>query len=119
MATQGDSSKIAVIAGADLSAAQYKVVDVAGTIAANNTAALGILVNKPRAGDGASVAFLGHTKAWVGAAVSAGARLKTTTSGFLTNVASGDGSCAKALKAASSGSLCEVLVDFVSAATTY
>lgn len=119
MSVSGDMELVAIAAGADLRAAQYKVVGVAGTIAAANDAAIGVLQNKPNTGEGASLAYAGHMKAYVGGNVTAGLRLKVTTSGWLVAVASGDGSCAKALAAANSGSVCEVLADFVSAATTY
>jgi len=119
MSGHGDNMQVAVAAGADLRAAQYKVVGVAGTIAAANDAAIGVLQNKPNTGEGAAVAFAGHMKAYVGGTVTAGGRLKVTTSGWLVAVASGDGSCAKALAAANSGSVCEVLANFAAAATTY
>lgn len=119
MATHGDMEVVTVSAGADLSAAQFKVVDVAGTISAANSAALGILQNKPKAGESAAVAFSGHCKAFAGAAVAKGARVKTTAGGFLITVSSGDGACGKTLAAANSGSLVDVLVDFSNAATTY
>lgn len=119
MSASGDIEVVALVAGADLRAAQYKVVAVGGTIAAANDAAVGILQNKPNTGEGATVAFAGHAKGVAAAAITAGARLKVTTSGYLTTVASGDGSCGKALASASSGSTVEGLFDFVSAATTY
>ena len=120
MSVEGEHLRISLAAGADLSSGcQFKALAVGGTIAAANTAAVGILQNKPKSGEHATVAYLGHMKAYVGAAATAGARLKVTTSGWLTTVASGDGSCAKAVTAASSGMLCEVIADFVSAATTY
>lgn len=120
MSAEGDKNLISIAAGADLSACQYKIVDVAGVIAATSTAALGVLQNKPAAiGRGASVAYSGHMKAYVGGAVTAGGRLKVTTSGWLVAVASGDGAVGKAIKAATSGSLCEIIADFAGAATTY
>jgi len=119
MAGEGKKEVIAIAAGADLRAAQYKVVGVAGTIAAANDAALGVLQNKPNTGEGATLAVSGHMKAYVGGTVSAGNRLKVTTSGWLAVVASGDGSCAKAITAANSGSVCEIVANFASAATTY
>ena len=119
MATHGDIEVVTVSAGADLSAAQFKVIDVAGTISAANNAALGVLQNKPKLGESACVAYNGHVKAFVGAAVTKGARVKTTTSRYLVTVASGDGACGKTLAAANSGSLVDVLVDFTNAATTY
>jgi len=119
MSVQGDAEVVAIVAGADLRAAEFKVVAVDGTIAATSLAGIGVLQNKPNTGEGASVAYAGHLKAYAGGAITAGARMKVTTSGWLVVVASGDGSVGKALVAANSGSLVEGLFDFAGAATTY
>ncbi|OGC95820.1 MAG: hypothetical protein A2W25_15200 [candidate division Zixibacteria bacterium RBG_16_53_22] len=119
MSTESEKGTISVAAGADLSGCQYKAIEVAGTVAAANALALGILQNKPQIGEGASIAYAGHMKAYVGGAVTAGVRLKVTTSGWLVVVASGDGAVGKAIKAAGSGALCEIVANFPSAATTY
>lgn len=120
MAVSGQNMSISVAAGADLSSgAQFKVVAIGGTIAATNLAGIGILQNRPKTNEGANLVYFGHAKAYVGAAVSAGAALKVTTSGFLTNIASGDGAVAKAITAAGSGALCEVICDFTAALTAY
>lgn len=119
MSTSGDKETVAIIAGADLRTAQYKVIAVAGTIAAANDAALGVLQNKPNIGESASIAYAGHLKGTAAAAIAVGARLKVTAGGYLTTVASGDGTCGKALTAASSGALVEFVGDFSRAATTY
>lgn len=74
---------VPVVAGADLSTMQYKAVAVGGTIAANNTGALGILQNKPISGQDATVGIAGRSRYVAGAAVSAGDRLTVTTSGFI------------------------------------
>lgn len=119
MATEGMNQKVSVLAGADLrSGAQYKAIAVGGTIAAANDAAIGILQNKPNTGENASLAFSGHMKAYVGGAVTAGGRVKVTTSGYLVAVASGDGAVGKAITAAASGAICEIIADFTNAATT-
>lgn len=120
MSASGATEMVAITAGADLSSGcQFKVVDVAGTISAANSAALGVLQNKPKLGEGASVAYSGHMKAYAGGTITKGARIKVTTSGFLVVVASGDGAVGKAMAAANSGSLVEILANFASAATTY
>jgi len=116
MSAEGDKELCSVTAGADLSSGcQYKVIAVGGTIAAANDAALGILQNKPKSGESATVCYAGHGKAYAGGAITAG---KTTTSGYVVAVASGDGSCGKALKTATSGSLVEGIFDFSNAGTT-
>lgn len=113
MSASGNNCTIAVAAGADLRGAQYKVVAVGGTIAATNSTAMGVLLNKPNTNEGATVAYHGHMKAYVGGAVTAAANLKVTTSGWLVAISSGDTAVAKAITAAASGSLCEVLADFI------
>ena len=119
MSTTGDKQIVSILAGADLRAAQHKVIAVAGTVAAANTAALGVLQNKPNTGENAAIAVSGHMKAYAAGAITAGAALKVTTSGYLTTVASGDGMCGKAITAASSGALVEFVGNFANAATTY
>lgn len=118
MSTSGDKEMVSIVAGADLRAAQYKAVAVGGTIAAANDAAIGILQNKPNTGEGAAVAFAGHMKGVAGAALTAGNRVKVTTSGYLAAVASGDGACGKVLTTCTSGSTVEIIADFTNAATT-
>lgn len=115
MSVSGDMEVIGVVAGQDLSACQYKVVAVGGTIAAANLTSLGVLQNKPQSGEAASVAYGGHMKAYVGAAVTAGAKLKVTTSGWMITVTSNYDSAAIAMASANSGSLCEIVADFISA----
>jgi hypothetical protein len=120
MSTAGDKEIVAIVAGADLTAAQYKIIAVAGTIAATNAVALGVLQNKPNTGENASIAYCGHMKAYVGGAVAAGAQLVVTTSGYLiTNATSVSGIVGKALTAASSGALCEFVGDFATVRDSY
>ena len=119
MATTGEFQSVTLTAGADLSAAQYKVVAVGGTIAAANTAAFGVLLNKPKSGEHAQVGYSGYLKAYAGGTVTGGGAVKVTTSGFLVAVASGDGAVGKALAAADSGSLVSFLGNFANTLTTY
>lgn len=119
MSTSGESQKVSVVAGADLRAAQYKAVAIGGTIAASNSAAIGLLQNKPNTGEGAALAYSGHMKGVAGGALTAGNRVKVTTSGYLAVVASGDGSCGKVLTTCTSGSTVEIIADFTNADTTY
>lgn len=111
---QGEHNIVSLSAGADLSAAQYKAVAVGGTIAATSTAAIGLLQNKPAAsGRSASVAYAGRLKAYAGAAISAGANLMVTTSGFVITSTSAGNSVGKALAAANSGDLFPGIFNFV------
>ena len=117
---EGKQTIRTVTAGADLSSMQYKVIAVAGTIAAENDTALGILKNKPESGQHASVAVEGSMKGYAAAAIADGARVSVTTSGFLTTVASGDGTqVGKAIGAANSGDLFNFQGNFANAHTVH
>jgi hypothetical protein len=121
MSTNGDSMEISIAAGADLRTFQYKIVAIDGTLAATNAVAAGVLYNKPNTGEGAQIAFQGHMKAYVGGgSITAGDQLAVTTSGYLIkNVTSTSGIVGRAVKAASSGSLCEFIGDFSTARNSY
>ena len=78
--------KITAIAGADLSAAQYKFVKMS----ADNTvvlcsgatdAPIGVLQNNPISGAEASVLVVGGTKLVAGAAIAAGIKIGTSSTG--------------------------------------
>lgn len=113
---------IGVDAGADLNTGsindgtgtQYKAVTAAGVIAANATTALGILQNKPKSGEDASLGFAGRSRYVAGAAVAVGARLTVTTSGYMTTAGSGDDFIGRALGAVSSGGIGEGAFNFLS-----
>lgn len=112
-----------LIAGADLNTgggtgAQFKAIKVGGTIAANNAETIGLLQNKPKSGEDATVGFFGHMKGVAGAAVAAGALLKVTTSGYLTTVTSVDVPCGVALAACASGASVEGHFNFIGLRTT-
>ena len=110
---QGNFNTIALAAGADLSAAQYKAVAVGGTIAASSAAAIGLLQNKPGAsGRGAAIAYFGHMKGYAGAAITAGAQVQVTTSGFLIAATSLGNCIGKAITAAASGDLFDGIFNF-------
>lgn len=117
----GDKHIIGVQAGEDLNtdAHQFQAVNIDGTIADTNANAAGILQNKPKNGEMASVADKGLVKSRAGAAVAAGASLKVTTSGYIIAVASGDNTipCGRNQNtAAASGDLFAFHADFTNAA---
>lgn len=89
MGIRGKHEVVTIDAAADLTGAQHKVIAVAGTIAPSDATALGVLQNKPESGQHASIAWMGHMKGYAGAAIAAGVRLSTTTSGYLITVTSG------------------------------
>lgn len=102
----------------DLTAAQYKAVTIGGTIAAGNTAALGLLQNKPKANEDASMRVSGRSRYRAGAAVNSGSMLMVTTSGWLIAVTSGSLPCGQAFEGVSSGSIGEGYFNFATARTT-
>ena len=115
----GTPKIIQVTAGQDLNTgggtgAQFKAIAVGGTIAVAATA-LGLLQNKPRNGEDASVAYAGHMKGVAGASITAGARLMVTTSGYIITAAGAVIPCGRALATASSGASIEGLFDFMPA----
>ena len=111
---------LTVAAGADLSgaASMYKAVAVGGTIASTNQNALGLLQNKPKTGEGATLGYFGEMKAYAGAAITAGNRLMITTSGFVILGTSGTLPIGKALETANSGDLFRGIFNFCQGLTT-
>lgn len=109
---------VPVIAGQDLSVAtcEYHAVAIGGTIAAANTA-LGILQNRPKQNEDAQVGYAGRLRYRAGAAITSGARLKVTTSGWLIAVTSGTFAVGTALSAVSSGAIGEGIFDFTGGRT--
>ena len=114
MTTQNRWFGVTLVAGADLTAAasMYKALAVGGTIAANNSTAFGLQQSKAKTGEGVTAGYFGEMKAVAGAAISQGARLMITTSGFTITATSGTIACGKALVAANSGDLFRGLFDF-------
>jgi hypothetical protein len=120
MAVKGQRTRETLIAGADLSSFQNRVIEIDGTLAVENDTALGVLENKPQSGEHASVAVDGKMKGIAGAAVAAGARVKVASGGFLITVTSGTGTCGKNTNAAvASGDHFEFWGDFRAATTTF
>lgn len=119
MATQQNVQSITLPAGADLSAHQWKLVDVNSTgqavlVSAANARVLGVLQNDPAAaGREAEVAVAGVVKILTGGAVAAGDEVEATAAGLIVT-ASGAGShiIGKCLVGAASGGLAEVLLGY-------
>lgn len=84
------SYKIPVTAGADLQSAQYKVINISGTLAVSPPTSLGILFNKPDSGEDASLVYMGRSKFAAGAAITAGAELTVESGGWVITATSGD-----------------------------
>lgn len=92
----------------------FKVASIAGTIAAGNSLAIGVVRGTAKSGAQVPVVYEGIAKVVVGAAVSTpGFPLKVAaTSGFMTPCASGDVQFGRALATAASGDLVVAMVDF-------
>jgi hypothetical protein len=84
MAFEERLESITVVAGADLSAGQYRAIQNDGTLAGAGEVAVGILQNDPAAaGRAATVGVGGVTKVTAGAAFAAGAKLMSDANGRL------------------------------------
>lgn len=101
-------------AGADLSAKQYKAMDVAaGPVIAQCDAAaamVGILQNAPVMGEAAQLMVEGVSKALLAGVVVEGSILAVDATGGLRVAASGEFGVAKALQAGASGAVVAVLL---------
>ena len=106
-----------LVASGDLSAAQFLFMTVSATGAALNTTDAGIvdgvLQNKPDAlGKEATVAFSGVSKVVAGAAITAGALVKSDTAGKAITATTGDEVAGRAIEAAAAdGNIISVLLD--------
>lgn len=117
MSAHGKYESIQLTAGADLNTgggtgAQYKAIAIGGTIAATGATAVGLLQNKPKNGEDATVGYAGYMKGVAGAAIAAGARMVVTTSGYLITATGANIPCGRALTAAASGATVEGLFNF-------
>lgn len=86
-------AKIDVVAGADLSAAQYSFVKLSATgvilPTANTDVVIGVLQNSPRLGEVAEIAVSGITKVKMAGAVALGKLIGITAAGLGTSLVSG------------------------------
>lgn len=123
MATQSVDQVITGIAGADLSAAQYKFVKLATDgeydLATNGVQAEGVAQNDPSAqGRALSVATAGIAKVVVGTGgLSAGDAVASDAGGVAITAATGDAILGVALDDAAAGTIGRVLLNKGAAAT--
>ena len=103
--------KLGVRAGADLSGLQYLAMQVAGTVATSEINAFGVLANKPQSGEDASLVYMGKTRIKAGGALTAGALLSITTSGYFTAASSGP-AVGRCINAVASGGVTDAVVNF-------
>ena len=101
-------------AGEDLSAAQYHAIALDdGQRAENGGEAGGILINKPKFGEAATLTYMGASRFRAGGAVGAGKALTVATGGWFTAAGSGDYIIGRNGDAAvTSGSIGQGLFDF-------
>lgn len=108
MATQNVRLNTTIKAEEDFntSAFQYHAIAlVDGLLANNGEEASGILLNKPKSGEFLALGYIGELKFAAGAAISKGAKLGVTTSGWFTTADSNDPILGEAKAAVTSGSL--------------
>ena len=106
----GKNETMTLVAGADLSGQQFKFVGGTGVLATSETNPVGILDNKPQAGEGATVIIRGGGKLYRGGSLVAGALVgqSNTASGAGTLVLSGFHHVGFCVVAATSGQLASV-----------
>lgn len=103
------------VAGEDLSSApQFIAINLTdGKAASSAIAAGGILQNKPKINEHATVFYAGESEFRAGGTITAGQRLTVAASGYITAAVSGGYSPGKAIDAVSSGSIGRGLFNFM------
>jgi hypothetical protein len=116
MATENSLISVSLPAAADLSAAQYKIVQInaSGQAALANATSLavGVLQNKPSAaGRIATVAIYGSTKVVAGGTIAAGARVTSDANGnAIAATTAGDAVIGVAEVGAASGDIFQIVL---------
>lgn len=90
MATEKLIGTDVVTATTDLSAAQYKLVTLAGALAAAATAVAFPLQDKPKSGQTGTIAIAGISKVVYGGTIVAGAKLTANASGQVVTATTGN-----------------------------
>jgi hypothetical protein len=114
MATENCLESITLVAAADLSGSQFRVATVnASGLAARAVAtdvAMGIIQNKPAAGQAATVGYRGVSKAVYGGNVTAGARVTSDANGLVITAGVGDSALGLALVSGVANDIGSVLI---------
>lgn len=108
MGTSNFQSRYPFTAGEALNTAGHVGVAIAiddGKVANSGLEATGVLYDKPASGQHGSMIIHGVAKARAGLAITAGKRVRVTTSGYFVVAASGQAVVGRALEAITSGSL--------------
>jgi hypothetical protein len=109
MAVENRHFQTTILAGDDMNGTGYQYHAIAandGQVAANAEEASGIIINKPKDGEAATVLYMGELKFAAGGALSAGDKITVATSGWFTTAGSGDavvGECKYAVTSGSNG----------------
>jgi len=115
MATNQADSCITLLAGADLSASQFLIVQpnssgAAVLSAASDLTQIGVLQNKPASGRAATIQVGGVTKVIAGATVAAGARVTSDAAGKAIAATTGKQVIGVALTGGAANEVIEVLL---------
>lgn len=115
MATKSNITSISLVAAADLSAKQYHVVKVdntgkAAVSGASDLNSIGVLQGKSIAGEAATVAVYGVTKAAAGGNITAGAAVTSDANGKVVTAGAGKQIIGHALVGGASGDVISVLL---------
>lgn len=116
MAAQEYLQSVTLEAGGDLSAQQFRFVEIAAdgqvdVVSSAGGSAIGVLQGNPSAaGQAAEVAYAGVTKVVAGGTVAAGAKVQSDATGAATLAAASDHVLGRCLKGGASGELIEVLL---------
>lgn len=107
MATSNWGQDFTIVAGADLSARQYKFIGPTGVLATSATNPIGVLQNKPQSGEHATYRPLGASKITMAASVGDGAYFgqSNASSGFGAIVTSGGFAFGRIMTGCDSGGL--------------
>jgi hypothetical protein len=108
MSTEGRRLETTFAAGEDLDTEGHMYHAIAlddGKLANSGEEASGILLSKPKTGEGATLGFVGELKFAAGLAVAKGAKLTVTTSGWMITADSNDPVLGEAKAAVTSGSV--------------
>lgn len=118
MSGQGRYSSETFVATGDLSGSQNRIVELTGAREVgmpDGASGIGVLKNKPTAGQHATVALEGAVRVQAGIAVTAGDRFTAASGGFAVPINSGDAlpivNMGRALTTAASGMTFEGLLD--------
>ena len=104
-----------MVAREDLSDAQYKILNVHDANGvklrvAAGAGVLGVLDNKPKSGENATVVVAGLTRCFAGATITAGSWITVTASGTATSATSGQYILGKSITGCASGSNFQLLI---------